>query len=270
MLVARSGRLIDNCHFRNIRVVFGYTELMNKPLNKPYCADKHWLGRADCGKCHIRHLMLFSGLPDNAFANTLQPIDHFIFPAGSVLYETGGTDGHIYSIRRGLVKLLHVTADGSQRIVRIMGPGASVGLEMLDGGDGYRHSAVAINDVDACRIPLATVRALQAEHPELCQQVRQRLQEHLDLADQWIITLGTGPARERVMHLLTMLSGFSTDPNGDIELLGREDMAAIVGTSVETVSRIIADLKRRRLLYKVTADNLYRIDMQAISQQVVD
>ena len=154
-----------------------------------------------------------------------------------------------------------------------MGPGSTVGLEMLDGGDGYRHTAVAVNDADICRIPLVTVRALQSEYPQLCNQVRQRLQDHLDRADQWIIALGTGPARERVVNLLLMLCELSADPNGDIELLAREDMSAIVGTTVETVSRIIAELKRRRLLYKVTADNLYRCDrdaLKAISQEAAD
>jgi CRP-like cAMP-binding protein len=237
---------------------------MNKALRKSYCANKEWLGRADCSKCHIRHLMLFSGLPESAFDDTLLPIDHFVFPNNSVLYEAGSREPYIYSIRRGLVKLLHLAPDGSQRIVRIMGPGAAVGLEMLDGGDGYRHSAVAVNDADVCRIPLATVMALQSEYPQICHQVRERLQEHLDRADEWIIALGTGPARERVVHLLLMMSDLSTDPNGDIQLLGREDMAAIVGTTVETVSRIIADLKRRRLLYKVTADNLYRCATEAL------
>jgi len=237
---------------------------MSKALKKAYCADKEWLGRVDCGNCHIRHLMLFSGLPDNAFENTLAPVDHFIFQPNAMLYEASATDPYIYSIRRGLVKLLHMAPDGSQRIVRIMGPGATVGLAMLDGGDGYRHSAVAVSAADVCRIPLTTVKALQSEYPQLCQQVRERLQEHLDRADEWIIALGTGPARGRVIHLLLMMSNFSTDPNDDIELLKREDMAAIVGTTVETVSRIIADLKRRQLLRKVTETNLYRCDAEAL------
>jgi CRP-like cAMP-binding protein len=208
--------------------------------------------------------MLFSGLPETAFDNRLQPIDHFIFPANSVLYEAGRTDSYIYSIRRGLIKLLHRSSDGSQRIVRVMGVGASIGLELLDGEKGYRHTAVAVNEADICRIPVATVKELQKDYPQLCQQVRQRLQEHLDRADQWIIALATGPARERVINLLLMLSELSTDPNGDMELLSREDMAAIVGTTVETASRVVADLKRRKLLYKVSGSNLHRCDAEAL------
>lgn len=215
-------------------------------------------------------MMMFSELPDDAFAGRLQPIDRFLFHPSSVLYEAGTKEPYIYSIRRGLVKLLHIAADGTQRIVRLMGPGAAVGLEMLDGADGYRHSAIAVDEVDACRIPLSTIRSLQADYPDLCYQLRDRLQEHLDRADEWIVAMGTGPARVRVIHLLLLMSEFSTDANGDIELLGREDMAAIVGTSVETVSRIIADLKRRRLLVKVTTNHLYRCDSDALRAIVDD
>ena len=207
--------------------------------------------------------MLFSGLPDDAFDRTLQPIDHFIFPTGGLLHEAGRHDEFLFSIRQGLVKLINVAPGGVQRIVRLLGPGSSVGLELLDGEAGYRHSVMAVNEVDACRIPIATVKQLQAEYPVLHNQIRKRLQEQLDRADAWIVSMGTGPAKERVANLLLMLSEICGDRNGDIEMLHRDDMAAIVGTSTETVSRIIAELKRRRLVYKV-ATHLYRLDAGAL------
>ena len=236
---------------------------MTKILRRANCTNTEWLGRVDCARCHLRKLMLFSELPESAFDDTLQPIDHFIFSPRTTLFEIGGNDGVIYSVRHGLVKLLHDSEDGTRRIVRLLGPGASVGLELLDGLDGYRHTAVTVNKVDCCRIPLQTLTTLQSEHPELCNKVRQHLQAHLDRADEWIIALGAGPARERVAHLLLMLRQFSTDPNGDIALLGREDMAAIAGISVETVSRIVAEFKRGQLLHRVT-DDLYRCDTAAL------
>ena len=241
---------------------------MRRESRKPNCTNSQWVGRAHCADCPVRHLMLFSGLPEDAFDPTVQPIDHFLFSPGAVLHEMGSDGEHIFSIRRGLVKLLQLVPGGSWRIVRLLGPGTSVGLEMLDGkgsdsGEGYRHTVMAVNEVDACRIPLATIRQLMREYPQLCDQVRQRLQDQLDRADRWIVALGTGPAKQRVVQLLLVLEELSSDPNGDIELLPREDMAAIVGTSVETVSRIIAELKRRRLLYKVT-QTLYRCEREPL------
>lgn len=207
--------------------------------------------------------MLFSGLPESAFDDTLQPINHLLTRPGGVLFDVTETEPAIFAIRRGLVKLQHTAADGTQRIVRLLGPGSAIGLELLDGDRRYRNTAIAVSEVDACRIPLSTATTLQSKYPVLCGQIRQQLQDQLDLSDEWITVLSTGPAKERIANLLLMLVEFSTDANNDIELLPGEDMAAIVGTTAETVSRVIAGLKRRQLLNKV-ADSLYRVDVKAL------
>ena len=224
-----------------------------------YCADAQWVGRAHCGKCHIRRLMLFSELPENAFDHLLQPIDHFIYEPGSILYEANTHKKFIYSIRRGIVKLVNITENGTNRIVRLMGPGSVVGLELLDGAKGYHHTAITIGQVDLCKIPVTTVKQLEGDHSALYAQVGEQLQKQLDLADQWIVALGTGTAQQRVAHLILVLSECYADKDGAFILLSGEDMAAMIGTSVETVSRIIAEFKRQKIIYK-NENNLYNCD----------
>ena len=145
---------------------------MSSKQKRNYCTDATWLGRSDCKHCSIRNLMLFSGLPDSAFDDRLTHIDHFIFPAGSTLFEEGRDDGVIYSIRSGMVKLLSMMPGGEHRIVRMLGMGSAIGLEMLEQGNQYQHTAVALNDVDACRIPVKTIQTLEKSFPELCHQIR--------------------------------------------------------------------------------------------------
>jgi CRP/FNR family transcriptional regulator len=238
---------------------------MNKELGNTVCTNVEWVGRAHCDKCHIRRLMLFSELPDEAFEKLLQPIDHFLHLPGSVIYEAGTHKQFIYSIRRGVVKLVHVAQDGSYRIVRLLGPGAAIGLELLEGVDSYHHTAIAADQVDLCRIPVSTVRQLESRHPALCERVGKQLQEQLNLADQWIVALGAGHARQRVAQLILILEEFFADENGAFILLNREDMAAMIGITVETVSRVIAELKRQNILYK-TKDKLYMCDIPALRE----
>jgi len=228
-----------------------------------YCADAQWVGRAHCGKCHIRRLMLFSELPENAFDHLLQPIDHFIYAPGSILYEANTHKKFIYSIRRGIVKLVNITENGTNRIVRLMGPGSVVGLELLDGSEGYHHTAITVGQVDLCKIPVTTVKQLEGQHTELYVHVGEQLQKQLDLADQWIVALGTGSARQRVAQLILVLSECYADKNGAFILLSGEDMAAMIGISVETVSRIIAEFKRQKIIYK-NEDKLYNCDADAL------
>jgi CRP/FNR family transcriptional regulator len=230
-----------------------------------YCTNVEWIGRAHCGKCHIRKLMMFSELPETAFEVLLQPIDHFLHPPNSVLYEVNNHKKFIYSIRRGLVKLVHVAPDGVYRIVRLLGPGAVIGLELLDGADSYHHTAIAINQVDLCRIPVPTIKQLEKDYQSLCKQVSQQLQDQLDLADQWIVALGTGSAKLRVAQLILVLHNLYADKNDAFILLNREDMAAMIGIAIETASRMIAEFKRQKILYK-TKDKLYTCDVAALQK----
>jgi CRP-like cAMP-binding protein len=209
--------------------------------------------------------MLFSELPESAFDHLLQPIDHYIHPPGAVIYEVDTHKKFVYSIRRGMVKLVHVTQDGAKRIVRLLGPGAAIGLELLDGAESYHHSAIAIDEVDLCKIPVATVKYLENNHPVLYKHVGQQLQDQLDLADQWIVALGTGTAKQRVAQLLLVLDEFYADKSGAFRLLNREDMAAMTGITIETVSRMIAEFKRLKILYK-TNDNLYMCNIDALQK----
>lgn len=238
---------------------------MTTRANNTNCTNTEWTGRAHCGKCHIRKLMLFSGLPDTAFQDSLQPINHFLHPAGSVIYDVTSNHKFIYSIRRGMVKLVHITQDGRKRIVRLLGPGAAIGLELLDGANSYHHSAVAVNQVDLCKIPLPTVRLLECKHPKLCKKVRNQLQDQLNLTDQWIIALGAGTAKQRVAQLLLFMNESFADKHGAFMLISREDMSAVIGIAQETVSRMIAEFKRKKVLYK-NSENLYLCDINALQK----
>jgi len=238
---------------------------MGNESAQSFCTNAEWMGRAHCDKCHIRQLMLFSELPDTAFDHLLLPIDHFMYPTGSVLYEAGSQKAFIYSIRRGIVKLEHITEDGSSRIVRLLGNGAAIGLELLDGAESYHHTAIAVSQVDLCKIPVSTIRQLEDDHPKLSIRVSKQLQNQLDIADQWIIALSTGAAKQRVAQLVLLLEKFFSEDNGAFPLLNREDMAAMTGIAVETVSRMIAEFKRQKSLYRFR-DNFYKCNVAALQE----
>lgn len=167
-----------------------------------------------------------------------------------------------------MVKLVHIAQDGSYRIVRLLGPGAAIGLELLDGADGYHHAAIAVNQVDLCKIPVSAIRQLESEYPVLYKQVGEQLQDQLDLADQWIVALGAGTAKRRVAQLLLVLDKYFADKNDAFVMLSGEDMAAMIGIATETISRMIAEFKRQKILYK-TEDKLYTCNVPALKELAV-
>lgn len=140
-----------------------------------------------------------------------------------------------------------------------------VGLELLDNAESYYYNAIAVDQVDLCKIPVAMVKQLVVKYPHLCSSIREQIHGQLNLADEWIFALSTGTAKQRVAHLIRILHNKFSNPNGAFMLLHRDDMAAIISIAIETISRIVAGFKRKNILYK--SDNgLHSCDIAAIKK----
>ncbi|MBS3951382.1 MAG: Crp/Fnr family transcriptional regulator [Methylomicrobium sp.] len=231
---------------------------MKKQRTRSLCTNPQWLGRSDCKQCGIRKMMLFSDLKDDDFDQILEPIDNFRYPKQTLFYNQGDRGNKVYSIRRGFVKLVQTQLDGSQRILRLLGPGAIIGLEALL-GKTYRHTAIALQEVDVCRIYTVTLKRLEAEKPWLNEKVMAHWEQHLTTADRWISELSSGAVRSRVLNLLKYLLEISGDNRDTVRFFGYEDMASMLGTSRETFSRTIGELKDEGIISKVGEGRLYRL-----------
>jgi CRP-like cAMP-binding protein len=213
--------------------------------NKPYCTDESWQGRADCKHCAIRGTVLFSVLSQAELDRALLDIDNQCFEPGSEVFSQDADGGYVYTVRAGSLKMVHELADGTRRIVRMHHPGDAIGLEGLLGLP-YRHSAVVMQKADICRIPVGVIQALELNTPHLHEQLMRRWQASLDEAESFITDLNTGPAESRLARLLLKLAAHG-ERNGIPDML-REDIAAIIGVTTETASRLMADFRRRKLI----------------------
>jgi len=106
------------------------------------------------------HEVLFSDLSaadlDAIIQGVYEPIDHFTYETASILYQEGCEDNAIYTIRNGLVKLVRYLPDGKERIIRLVKATDSIGLERILGRP-YGHTAIALQPVTACRIPIGVL-----------------------------------------------------------------------------------------------------------------
>jgi len=158
---------------------------------------------------------------------------------GDMLFESGH-GGPVWQLQSGALRLDRVDREG-QRFVQLVLPGDLVGAEQL-AASGYAHTARAIVPSVALQRAAggdAERRLLLAE-ALLCQLAR--------TGD--LIALRTGTAQERLRHLLLLLSGAESgwDEASQRTLPTIKDVAAIIDTAPETVSRIFANLKRSHLL----------------------
>ena len=210
-----------------------------------------WRGQPACEKCGVRHLSLFADLEESDFKGLDLPIEELEFQLGAVLYHVRDPARAVFTVRSGLVKLIQYLPNGHQRIVRLFRQGSTAGLEALV-DQPYQHTAVAMQPTLVCRIPALTVQELNARNPKLCKELMRRWHQSLQHADEWLTFLSTGTARARMARLFLYLKGDSCDPV--CQLFGREEVAAILGITSETSSRLIAELKRERIIIPLSGN----------------
>lgn len=229
------------------------------------CTSETWVGRADCVHCAIRGKVLFSDLSNSTLDSILTPINVYCYPKENIIYHEDDQASWVYTIRKGIVKLVRYLSDGTPRIVRLLKVGDAFGFECMV-AEKYEHTAIAIKTTEVCRIPVSVISNLDDTSHELHTNLINRWEEHLQYADNFIALLSTGSLRRRIAALMDMLSDLNM--NGDrehVELFCRDDIAAMVGVRTESVSRIIAELKREHILEHLE-NEVYRYDRVALQK----
>ncbi|TGD74841.1 Crp/Fnr family transcriptional regulator [Mangrovimicrobium sediminis] len=211
-----------------------------------------------CNDCPVRDRMLFAGIDLRGTEDLLRPVRHLWYEPGETIYHQGGEACALYSVRRGVVKLSSSSPDGDVRIVRLLGPGFTIGLEALV-EDAYEHQASALSMVDVCRIPADAVQKLARDQPPLCRRLMQQWHDQLQQADAHLTELTTGVVRERVLRLIHILDDFGRSGDTEFYLPSNQDCAALVAARVESVSRVMASLKRAGYLVRVPSGG-WRLD----------
>ena len=207
----------------------------------PIKTESAWRGTSDCRNCGIRDMVLFADLNEQDFNLIHAPIDDLVYQSGHSLYDESDKAIGVFTLRKGLVKLVRVTADGRERVVRVLFPGDVVGLEALATGH-FDSQAVALSEVSVCRIPLDVIHQLGANSPRLHRKLMEKWQSALKQADDWLAELNFGSARQRVLHFIHKMHEVADD--GTATLFGRDDMGAMMDLKLETVSREVTALVR--------------------------
>ncbi len=234
----------------------------------PIKIQSAWRGTSDCRSCAVREVALFSQLTSEDFALIHTPIDDLAYRANQVLFSEGDKAGGIFTLRSGTLKLSRITADGRRRIVRLLRPGDVVGLEALATGR-YDSEAAALTDVTLCRIPTDVVHMLNQSSPRMYAGLLDKWQKALREADDWLVLINFGTARQRVCHFILNMR-HTTDPSV-VTLFSRLDMGAMMDLKLETVSREISALVKVGALQSMDkTGRLYSIVDESVLRSAIE
>ncbi len=199
---------------------------------------------ATCFGCQVRHSTEWCALNDEELAL----LDGIKIPkayeAGTTLFHQGDDCDGIYCMSSGLVGVRRLDAAGNSTLVRLCGPGETIGYRSFLKKSGHRSTAEIMMPSVVCFIRRTTVRTLLEQNPNLgLRFLDHTLKDAEEFEDRHFESV-TFTVRSRLLSLLMVLyERFGQlNENGEpvLELpISRQDIAALIGASPETISRSI-------------------------------
>ena len=189
---------------------------------------------------------------------------------GNYLFTDGQKLESMYLIVKGRIKLVKYAANGKETILGVYGVGDTIGEMAAIDNRPATHSAVVMEPSTVYQIGLPAFRNLLRADPGLSLRLAAAFGQRLREAESRISGLASDRVDQRIAGLLLKLSRDQGNgkPAGVISLpYRRQDIADIVGTSVETCIRVLSAFERSGAIEKISRTRL-RLDLaklQAVS-----
>lgn len=184
-----------------------------------------------------------------------------------MLFHQGAPVKMLYILKHGYVKLSASLPDGRTQGLQLGTPWNLIGIEALNDAT-YACSAEAATDVQVCAIRRDDLVALMRHNGELSLQLINLLNRELHRSLFHIRNIGVMDAVERVAAFLISIAPDPAPPELDIALpITRGDIGEILGLTVETVSRVLARLRKEGIVDAPSMGRHYRIlDQRRLAQ----
>ena len=166
------------------------------------------------------------------------------------IYAEGDEATLLYFVQAGRIKTSRNTATGKELITAFYQPGEFFGYQSILQGSVHRDSAVAIEDSILLYTTADHFRQLMLHSSEVNQQFVRMLANRVGQHEESLLGLSYHSLRQRVASALLHFNEQerTNTPSNSLILLIREDLAAFIGTTPESLSRILSEFQQEGLI----------------------
>lgn len=205
-----------------------------------------------CAQCNKRGDGVFCTLPENTLSHLDASKSAHQYETGQTLFHQGNDAYGLYYIQAGKIKIYETDNEGNQQIIKISGEGDMVGYDALLSNTPHPNTAEVIEASKVCFIPKSTFLQLISEHAPTHFKITQQIARELSEAQHRLTQMAHKNVRERFAEVLLRLGekhGLKTAQGTIIQLhLSRQTLAEFIGSSQESVIRLVTEFKRDELI----------------------
>ena len=206
---------------------------------------------------------LFSGLSENELEKVKQiAIDRY-YNKGDVIFSEGDEAEGFYVVIEGLVKIYKLSSEGKEKILHIFGPGEPFGEVPVFSGEAFPAYADALSKSRFLLFPRTAFVNLITANPSLCLNMLAVLSLRLRQFTVQIENLSLKEVPGRLAAYLILLADEQGDENFVTLTMSKGQLASLLGTIPETLSRIFAKMSSEDLI-DVTGRTIRLLDMEGL------
>jgi len=171
---------------------------------------------------------------------------------GMIIFMEGEPGDGLYFIKEGRVKISKMTSDGREQILHLLKQGDVFAEVTLFDGGPFPATSEVLEDSVIGIIRNQDIDRLIKNYPDLAVRLLKIMSKKLRMAQIQIRDLALKDTYGRMVGMLLKLGneyGEKCEQGLRITIpLGRQELANMIGTSRETVTRILSDFKKSKVI----------------------
>ena len=209
---------------------------------------------------NIKICNLFGSLSEKEKSKVLSISVQKEFERGDIVVQEGDKSSFVFIVMEGQVKATRFTSDGREIILEIFGQCEMIGQVAAISGEPYYFTAIALSHTTVNMIKKEDFMELLRQNPGISAKSFMALGKRLRAAQAKIEEFVSDKVEQRIAKLLVALS----DRMGTEIPFTRQEIANMVGTTIETAIRVTSRFKEAKVI-KTTRGKIQIIDKQKLA-----
>ncbi len=199
---------------------------------------------------HLRKIPLLAGLSDEEILSIKGELRIRQYAKREVVLHKGGSGDGLLFLLAGQLQVIDITEDGRAIGLRMLAPGDFFGEIALINNSTRSASVVAMSDVLVAFLPAPVAMRLFSHSPTVANQMLRHLAQKIQRDSEFRALLSINNTAKRIYSFIVLMQ--KKNPDGTVveNLPTHQDIANMINTSRETVTRALLTLSQQGIVQK--------------------
>lgn len=216
----------------------------------------------------LARISLFAGMDPAERSLLARQVHERHYNRGSVIFQEGDPGEAAYFVCTGRVKIYRLSAEGTEQLKGLFGPGQPFGLVTALDSSPYPASAEAVEDSLVWSIKSEHLQCVLTSRPEVSVGVMKEVGSRLRQAHGRVHSLVAHSVPQRVAEYLLdqARQQGQSGQTGPVQIrvtMTHQELGSYLGASRESVTRALSDIRREGAI-KASATDALLVDLQRL------